>query len=164
MFEWDLGNLTNVKYIGKCHVRSCANIESCSYFELIGHFRVVSFFSSCFLKFILTHVLCVGECVCLCMPSCSLWQLRLHQSPLKQILKKKKKRNKSGTCRFSRNTAEKLQSEKWQTLCPAYQSELNQKRILFYFGKNTEHGSKLLLFSSLGFLNPWHTMWIFPVS
>lgn len=65
-----MGNFTNVKYMGKHHIRTCADIESCPYFELvIGHFRVVSFFSSCFLKFILTHVLFVF--VCLCMHSCA---------------------------------------------------------------------------------------------
>lgn len=54
--------------MGKYHVKSCADIESCLYFELmIGHLRF--FFSRCFLKFILTCVLFL--CVCVCVYVCT---------------------------------------------------------------------------------------------
>lgn len=51
------------------------------------------------------------------------------------INSRKKTQNKLKTHKFSRNIAENLRSEQWQTLCPAYQSELNQNRILFDFEK-----------------------------
>jgi len=52
--------------MGKYLVRSCANIESCLYFELmIDHFFFF-FFSSLFLKFVLTPVLFLCVCVYAC--------------------------------------------------------------------------------------------------
>lgn len=60
--KWQLA-----EYMGKYHIRSCANIESSTCFGLLTHHFRFFFFSSCFLEFPLT---CVGLffhlyfCVC----------------------------------------------------------------------------------------------------